>query len=164
MSTYATSEAALLTLVQAYSGGTVFTGSGISANSSRGDFKVLNNQAVTVAAVLLQARPSELGDDLGSGRGTQGRRQQRHWIAVIVFQARGQTNDGAPYVALTTLTDALIAWLDTYQKLNSAANVKRAQVREVSEVRRQRDQAWIYQTILVEVLTETSPVIVDYAR
>lgn len=160
MSTYATSEAALLTLIRAWGGSPAFT----TNNSSRGGFKVLNNQNVSQAVVLMQARASENGDDLGAGRGTQGKRQQRHSIGMIVFQSRGAVDDEVSYTSLTTLTDALVAYLDTYQKLNSAANVKRAQVREIGEVRVQRDKAWIYQAVLVEVLTETAPVVVDYAR
>lgn len=162
MSTYATSEAALLTLIRAYSSGAVFT----TNNSSRGGFKVLNNQNVSQAVVLMQARASENGDDLGGGRGTQGRRQQRHYIAMIVFQTRGAVDDEVSYTALSTLTDALVAYLDTYQRLNGAANVKRAQIREIGEPRIQRDKAWIYQAVLVEVQTETTPTIAggDYAK
>jgi hypothetical protein len=154
VSTYSTSEAALLTTVRA-SGG--FT----EINSSRGDFAVLNGTGVVSAAVVMQAGPSEFGDDLGEGRGAHGKRQQRHRIAVIVFQARRQDNDGYTYVALKETVDALIAYLDTYPRLGSAANVKRAEVTEVSAVRRQRDRAWIFQSILVEVLTETSPVLAE---
>lgn len=160
MSTYATSEAALLTLIRAYSGGTVFT----TTNSSRGGFQVLNNAGVSQAVVLMQARASENGDDLGRGRGAMGKRQQRHWIAMIVFQSRGATNDEASYTALLTLTDALIGYLDTYQRLNNATNVKRAQIREVAEPRIQRDKAWIYQSVLIEVMTETAPVLVETAH
>jgi hypothetical protein len=153
MSTYATAEAALLTAVQA---------SGFTAtNSSRGNFAILNNEGVTVAAVLMQASRSEFGDNLGQGRGTHGKRQQRHRIAVVVFQARGQADDGTSYVALQATTDSLIGYLDTYPRLNNATNVKRAEVTEASEPRIRRDSAWLFQTILVEVLTETAPVTVE---
>jgi hypothetical protein len=157
MSTYATSEAALLTTVRALSSGSVFT----AANSSRGDFRVLNNEGVTAAAVLMQESRSEFGDNLGQGRGTHGKRQQRHRIAIVVFQARGQADDGASYVALQGVTDSLIAYLDTYPRLGTATSVKRAEVTEASEPRIRRDSAWIFQTVLVEILTETQPVLVE---
>lgn len=159
MSTYSTTEAALLTRVQAYNAGATFT----ARNSSRGDFNVLNNEAVTQAAVIMQAGRSEFGDRLDS-RGAMGKRQQRHRIAIVLFQARGQGNDGDTYTSLLTLTDALIAYLDTYQRLNNATSVKRAEIAEASEPRRSRDTAWIYQTILVEVMTETAPVLVETAQ
>jgi hypothetical protein len=157
MSTYATTEAALLTAVRASSASAVFT----AANSSRGDFRVLNNEGVTKAAVLMQAGRSEFGDNLGQGRGTHGKRQQRHRIAVVLFQARGQADDGTSYQALQAVTDTLIAYLDTYPRLNNAASVKRAEVTESSEPRIRRDSAWIFQTVLVEVLTETAPVLAE---
>ena len=157
MSTYSTSEAALLTVVRASGAGAVFT----TSNSSRGDFRVLNNEGVTRAAVLMQASRSEFGDNLGQGRGTHGKRQQRHRIAVVVFQARGQADDGTSYAALQAITDALIGYLDTYPRLNNAASVKRAEVIEASEPRIRRDSAWIFQTVLVEVLTETAPVLAE---
>jgi hypothetical protein len=160
MSTYAASEAALLAAVRASSGGAVFT----ATNSSRGNFAVLNNEGVTVAAILMQATRSEFGDNLGQGRGTQGKRQQRHRIGIVVFQARGQADDGTSYQALVSVTDALIAYLDTYQRLGNATNVKRAQVVEASEPRIRRDSAWIFQTLLVEVLTETAPALVETAH
>lgn len=157
MSTYATSEAALLIAVRASSAGATFT----ATNSSRGDFSVLNNEGVTVAAVLMQATRSEFGDNVGSGRGTHGKRQQRHHIAVVVFQARGQANDGTSYQALHAASDALISYLDTYPRLNNATNVKRAEVVEASEPRIKRDSAWIFQTVLVDILTETSPTLIE---
>jgi hypothetical protein len=156
VSTYATSESALLTAVRASEGGATYT----EVNSSRGDFSVLNGTGVTRAAVLMQAGASEFGDNLGQGRGTHGKRQQRHRIAIIVFQARRQDDDGYTYVALKEAADMLIAYLDTVPRLNGAP-VKRAEVIELSDVRRQRDRAWIFQTVLVEILTETAPVLVE---
>jgi hypothetical protein len=160
MSTYTTAEAALLTRVRAYNSGATFT----TTNSSRGDFRVLNNEGVTQAAVLMQATRSEFGDNLGQGRGTHGKRQQRHRIGIVLFQARGQADDGTSYQALAALTDALIAYLDTYPRLNNATGVKRAEVIEASEPRIRRDSAWIFQTLLVEVMTETVPVLIEGPR
>ncbi len=159
MSTYATAEAALLTRVQAYSSSSVFT----TTNSSRGDFQVLNNEGVSQAAVLLQAAPSEFGDNLGSGRGSMGNRQQRHRIACILFQRRAG-NDGANYTALLTLVDALIAYLDTYPALGSPSTVRRAEVVSASEPRIRRSSDWLYQTLLVEVVTETAPILTEAMR
>lgn len=153
MSTYATSEAALLAVVQLAG----FT----DTNSSRGDFRILNNEGVTSAAVLMQASRSEFGDNLGQGRGTHGKRQQRHRIAIVVFQARGQLDDGTSYAALQATTDTLIGLLDTYPRLNNATSVKRAEASEASEPRIRRDSAWIFQSVLVEVLTETEPTLVE---
>lgn len=158
MSTYSTTEAALLTRMRAYSSGSVFT----ATNSSRGDFKVLNNEGVTQACVITQAGASEFGDRLDS-RGSHGKRQQRHRIAMILFQARGQNNDGDTYTALCSLRDGLVAYLDTYQRLNSATGVKRAEIVEASEPRIRRDSAWIFCTVLMEVMTETSPALVETA-
>lgn len=157
MSTYATSEAALLTTVRASGGGALFT----EINSARGDFAVLNGTGVVSAAVVMQAGASEFGDSLGQGRGTHGKRQQRHRIGIVVFQARRQDDDGYTYVALKETVDTLIAYLDTYPRLGNAANVKRAEVTEVTDVRRVRDRAWVFQSILVEVLTETTPILAE---
>lgn len=157
MSTYALAEAALLIAVRASESGATYT----EINSSRGDFGVLNGTGVTRAAVLMQAGASEFADNLGGGRGAHAKRQQQHRIAVIVFQARRQDSDGAAYVALKAAADALIGYLDTLPRLNNAASVKRAQVVEASDVRRTRDRAWIYQSVLVEVLTETAPVLIE---
>jgi len=153
MSTYSTSESALLDAIRA-------SGDYTETNSARGDFAVLNGTGVTRAAVLMQAAASEFGDNLGQGRGTHGKRQQRHRVAIVVFQARRQDNDGLPYVAIKEHVDTLIAYLDTVPRLNGAP-VKRAEVVEVDIPRRRRDSPWIYQTISVEILTETSPVLVE---
>ncbi len=158
MATYTTAEAALLTRVRAYNAGVTFT----TANSSRGDFRVLNNDGVTQAAVLMQAGKSEFGDRLDS-RGAHGKRQQRHRMAIVLFQTRGAIDDGTTYTTLGALTDALIAYLDTYPRLSNTAGVKRAEIVEASEPRIRRDSAWIFQTILVEVMTETAPVLVEMA-
>lgn len=156
MSTYATTEQALLTLLVSY---------GYSAqHAARGDFSILNNAGVTQAVVLLQARPSVFAFDLGEGRGSHGKRQQRHWIALIVYQARGQNNDGVTYTALAGQTDGIIVHLDKYPLLNSAANVKRAEVVEASEPRIRRDKPWIYQMLLLEVTTETAIAAVESIR
>jgi len=155
MSTYTTAETGLLAVLQTYG----FT----PDNSSRGDFRVLNNEGVAQAAVLLQAAPSEFGDNLGGGRGAMGKRQQRHRIACILFQRRAGS-DGENYTALATMTDAVIAYLDTYPLLSATSGVKRAEVVSASEPRIRRSSDWLYQTLLVEVLTETAPVLTESIR
>lgn len=157
MSTYVLAENALLAAVRASSSGAVFT----TTNSSRGDFRVLNNQGVTTAAVLMMGGASEFADNLGGGRGTHGKRQQRHRIAIILFQARRQDNDGLNYTEQVDATDTLIAYLDTVPRLNNASSIKRAEVVEAAEPRVRRDSAWIFQAILVEVLTETAPTLAE---
>jgi len=155
MSTYVPSEEALLAAVRASGNGATFT----TQNSARGDFTVLDKAGVTSAAVLMQAGKSEYADNLGGGRGAHGKRQQRHQIAVILFQARGQADDGTATQALHGQKDALIAYLDTYPRLNNAAGVKRAAVVEADVPRVRQARAWIFQAILVEILTETAPVL-----
>ena len=160
MSTYATSEEALLEVIRLYNGGATFS----ENNSSRGSFKVLNNTGVTSAAVLMKVGGSQYADNLGGGRGAHGKRQQRHRIGIVVFQARRQDDDGITYGDLTALTDALIGHIDRYQRLNNAANVKRAQVIEDTETRVQQTNAWMFQTVLVQVDTETTPSLVEGAQ
>lgn len=161
MSTYTTAEAALLTRVRAYNSGATFT----TNNSSRGDFRVLDRANTGQACVLMQMRDSEMADDLGQGRGSHGKRQQRHYIGAVLFQGRGQEDDGTTYQALTTLTDALIAYLDTYQRLGLGDPIKRAEVVGATVPRLSaRWSAWLFQMLTVEVVTETSPVLAEYAR
>lgn len=156
MSTYSASETALLAAVRASGNGALFT----TQNSSRADFTVLDRPGVSSAAVLIQAAPSEYADNLGQGRGTHGKRQQKHFIAVVLIQARGQTDDGAAATALHAAHDALVAYLDTVPRLNGAP-IKRAEAVSADVPRLRRDNAWIYQAVLVEVLTETTPTLIE---
>lgn len=160
MSTYTTSEAALLDVVRLLDNGAAFD----SNNSSRGGFRALNAKGADWACVLMQARASRMGDNLGQGRGTHGKRQQEHEIACTVFRKRKQDDDEDAYTALTTMTDALVALLDTYPRLNGAASVKRAEVITIGDVRYREGKPWIYQSVLVRVLTETAPVLVESPR
>lgn len=160
MSTYAASEEALLEVIRLYNNSGTFT----EVNSSRGAFRVLNNTGVTQAAVLMKVGSSQYADNLGGGRGAHGKRQQRHRIGIVVFQARRQDDDGAIYTDLSELVDELIGHIDRYQRLNNAANVKRAQVIEDTEPRVQQSNAWVFQTILVQVDTETTPSLLEGAH
>ena len=157
MATYTAAEIALLTRIRAYNSGSTFT----TNNSSRGDFRVLNNKAVTQACVLTMVRDSEFADNLGGGRGTYGKRQQRHSIGAVLFQARGAVDDGTSYQALTTITDALIAYLDTYQRPDDTpTSIKRMEVVGATAPRLPaRWAAWIIQVITIEMMTETAPTI-----
>lgn len=159
MSTYSAAEAAALEIVRLES-------TFIETNSSRGDFRALDAKGADFACVLLMAGPSEMGDNLGNGRGTHGKRQQRHRIGVVVFRKRGQaiTGDGLVYTALTEMVDTLVARFDTSPRLNGAVGVKRAEVDRVTEPRIRRDSPWVYQTILLDVLTETEPTLTETMR
>lgn len=160
MSTYSTTEAALLAFIRTLNSGDTYT----AANSSRGDFGVLNNDGVQTAAVLIKGGSSEFGDNLGQGRGAFGKRQQRHQIAIVLLRDRRQDTDSANYTALQSSADTLIAYLDQYPRLNNASGVKRAQAISDSEPRVRQGAAWMYQTILVEVITETEPALQEVAR
>lgn len=159
MSTYSTAEQAALAVVRNV---TTFT----EANSTRGDFRAIDAKGTSWAAVLLMAGPSEMGDNLGNGRGTHGRRQQRHRIGVIILHERQQApqGDGAVMTELLAMTDQVVALFDTYPRLNGATSVKRAEVDRVTEPRIRRDMPWVYQTILLTVLTETEPAITETMR
>jgi len=159
MSVYANAEQALLNAVRMLDGGRIYG----ETNSKRGDFGVLNSAAATCAAVVIRGGRSEYADSLSGGRGAHGARQERHRIAVVVFQSRGQSSDEYAYVLLADQVDALVNHLNTMPRLNNAP-IKRAQVVEVSDIRRVRDSAWIYQSILVQVDAETKPVTTEGAQ
>jgi hypothetical protein len=161
VSTYATAEAALLARIRALNSGDTF----LAANSSRGDFTVLNRAGVRQACVLMMVRDSEFADNLGAGRGTHGKRQQRHYVGAVLFQARGQADDGTSYQALTALADSLIAYLDTYQRPDDTAGIKRSEVVGATVPRLSaRWNAWLFQTLTIEVLTETTPTLQEGAH
>lgn len=161
MSTYTIAEAALHARILAFPGPPTFDG----ATCTRGDFRALDARGADVACVLMQAGRSELGDTLDGGRGTHGKRQQRHRIGATLFVKRGTGagGDGAAYVALTALTDALCAHLDRYPRLGGAPGVKRAQVVELGDVRARDARPHLWQTLLIEVLTETAPDLMEGA-
>lgn len=124
MTTYAATEAALLTLCQGYNAGATFT----AANTRRGEWTIFD-APYDASLVLVQHKDSRFGDQLAR-RGAQGKQQEEHHIAVEVYYRRlqGQGGDGARYTALLTLRDGLQAWISRYPRLNNAANVKRAEV------------------------------------
>lgn len=156
MSTYATTEAAALALLQSYQSGAVFDAS----NSTQGDFSALDAKGTDYAAVLLQAGPSEMS--VPAHRMIQ----QAHQIGITLFVKRkqGSDGDGAAYQALQTLADGVQAWFDTYPRLNNAVNVKRAAIVDRGEPRVRDGRPWVWTTLLLEALTETEPVLVETAR
>lgn len=160
MSTYAAAEAALAAVVRLLDSGNVFT----TDNCRQGDYRALDAQGALYACVLTKAGRSEYGDNLGNGRGAHGKRQQRHRIGVLLFRKRRQDADGEAYTDLTTQADAVVGLLDTYPRLNNTSGVKRAEVVESGEVRVRRDSPWIFLPLLVEVLTETEPSLVESPR
>lgn len=162
MSTYAASEAALAAVIRLLDSGNVFD----ADNCTQGDYDALDARGKDYGCVLTKAGRSEYGDNLGNGRGAHGKRQQRHRIGVLLFRKRKQAKDGdgAAYADLTTQADAVVALLDTYPRLNGASGVKRAEVVESGEVRTRRDSPWIFLPLLVEVLTETEPTLVETPR
>ena len=128
MSTYATTEAALKTLILAY--GVQFD----ERNTSQGAWRVLDASGTLWACVLTIGAPTEKGDAL-EGHGAQGQRQERHTINAEVYRkVSGVEGDGAAYVALTELVDALDAYLARYPRLNGASSVKRAEVTLIGDV------------------------------
>lgn len=158
-----TCEAALLTLVRAYTGATFD-----AANSSVGDFRVMDAKGSRASVVILRRSPSDYGANL-SGRGSHGAREEEHHLAVIVAYKRLQATegDGGIYTDLTTLTDGLAAYLARYGRLGlgSSSSVQRAHIVRVSDPRLNRRgtadaSTHLLQTIDLDVLTRET---VSYA-
>ena len=124
MSTYTAVEAALLTLVRAYSSGTVYT----ATNSSVDNWRVLDGGAAR--AVVIEMAEATTESDTANGRNAFGTYQEVHRLGVWVCVARGSGDGGdvAAKVALKTATEALKDYLRPYERLNAAANVSRAQI------------------------------------
>jgi hypothetical protein len=129
MSLYSTVEASILTLLQAYSGSYTFT----TDNSARHDWSVLDTSTSDYAAVLSMAQASQYGDQL-TGRGAQGKQQERHVIRLSLFYKRqqGLGGDGAAYSALLTMADAINVYLSQWPRINNTAGVKRMQLSEMT--------------------------------
>lgn len=158
MSTLATSAAALLAVVQ-------LLDDMDSENTSVADFRAWDAKGTDWGAVVMQRAPSVYGRDLVKAAAAHGTRQQQHRLAVLLARKRGQApdGDGAIVAALWAKTDALIALIDTYPRLNSASGVIRAEVVEAGEPRIRQGSPWIYQIVAVDVWTRTSPVLVETA-
>ena len=123
---YSTIEAAIETLVRAYSGGTVFTAA--LGNVDRGDYRTKDAAGTSVACTIVQVEPSDYAYTAPGGRGTHGARMARHVIGLDLYVKRGQAlgGDGIAYAAILTLRDGLIAHMERYPLLNGTAGVKLA--------------------------------------
>lgn len=154
MSTYFTAEAALLTLIRAYSSGTVFT----EANSSRDDWLVLDASGTEAAAVVEMASETREGDSL-NGRQAHGAYQEVHQIGVWICVKRGvgAGGDSAAMAACKTLTEAVKDHLRPWERLNNATGVTRAQVVRTTEpsyispTKRIEDATHVAQQIIVQI-------------
>lgn len=149
---YTEVEQAALTLMQAYQSGAVFT----DGNSSRGDYRVLDAQGVTVAAVLTCGGESTYDNELG-GYGSQGKTQEKHTVAITLFQEReqGLGGDGATYIALHTLVDGVVDYLGQYPRLGSSA-IRYAEITKVSNVVLRQKTPHLYRTIFIDAYQSTT--------
>ncbi len=167
--TLAASATALLTLVRAYNSGATFT----TTNSSYGDWLVLDATGTEVSAVVEMADVSVSGDIVQDGAvnyGTQGNYQEAHTLAVFVAYKRGvgASGDGALYSNLTTLVDALRAYLTTYPRLNNAGLVRYAHIVQTStpfdvapSQPNDAPSTHLAQRLIVKVWCETTPAFVE---
>jgi hypothetical protein len=161
--TYAAAEAALLTTLRLYSSGTAFT----TANSSRGDFRVLDAEGHDYGAVISQRARSTYSDRGADGRGSHGKRQHRHAMRITLGYKRsaGEGGDGIAYAALQTLADALQAHLDLYPRLGGGvASIRRAEVVEASEVLMSESGALFLKRLEVDVASEADWAPAEAAR
>lgn len=120
---YATIQSAVLTLVRAYSSGSVFT----TATSSEDDWRVLDNSVGNVAAVVTQAGDSVESYEM-NGRGKHGARFAQHEVGVMVASAIRTDNDAAAIATLYSTVEGLKTYLRKYPLLNATSGVKHAQI------------------------------------
>ena len=166
MSTYASAEAAILTLVRSYASGSVFT----AVNSAIDDWLVADAES-DEAAVLTQVGDIEEADAFDGERGSHGTRQERYRIGVhlLVKVRDGEGGPGAADAALKTLTAAMRTHLRQYERLNGATGIKRAQIERTSQpqdVQRRTPGAprAVLQTIVVLINGAFAPVVVEYSN
>lgn len=158
MSTYATAETALLTLVRAYASGAVFT----TTNSAADDWKPLDAPNTEVAAVVEMAGASTEGVEQ-DGYGVEGEYQETHTIGLWLCKKRG-TGDGGDGVVkqqLKALTEAVKDYLRPYRRLNGAAGVRSMKLMRTTEptyispTDKVGDATHIAQQITFQVLCES---------
>jgi hypothetical protein len=149
---YATIETALLTLILAYSGGTVFTAA--LRNATRGDYRAMDATGTAVSAVVVQSADSIYGYTAPGSRGTHGKEAARHLMGIDLFVKRGQAlgGDGVAYTTLITLRDALIAHLHTTPRLNNTADLQIARVIGATRPIMLRDKDHAYSRITIEAI------------
>jgi len=152
--TYSAIEGALLTLIQAYNAGTVFTAS--LRNATRGDYRAMDATGTSVAAVVVQAADSVYGYTAPGGRGAHSKEMAQHRIGIDLFVKRstGAGGDGVAYTALLTLRDGLIAHLRPYPRLNNASGVKLAHVTNATRPILLRDVPHAYSRVTLEVIEQ----------
>jgi hypothetical protein len=160
MSTYSTAEAALLTLIRAYSGGTVFD----EANSSADDWLALDANGTEVAAVVEMAGPTTEATIDADSYGAYGEYQEMHTISLWLCRKRGvgADGDGAVKAALKALTEAVKDYLRPYRRLNGAAGVRSMRLLRTTEpayispTDKVEDATHVAQQIVVQVLCESA--------
>jgi len=159
VSTYTIAETALLTLTRAYSGGSVFD----TSNSVADDWRVLDAQGTTVAAVLEMAGDTIEAITVQAAYGDYGQYQEIHQIGVwlCVKREQGIGGDGAAKAACKTLIDAFRAYMRPYRRLNAAAGVRSATMIRtsapayISPTRDVGDATHVAQMITFEVACES---------
>jgi hypothetical protein len=156
---------ALLTRVRAYSGGAMF----VAGNSSYAEYTVLDAVGYEVCAIVDVAGDSVVNPSLPDGArqaGAQGKLMELHDLSVTVAYKRGAGvgGDGALKQALTTLTDALLADLVRYPRLNNTTGVTKAQVirrntpYDIAPAQPENaPSTHLAQDLFVRVWTETTP-------
>jgi hypothetical protein len=118
---YQSVQTAVLTLVRSYDNGATFT----VDTSSEDDWRVLDNSAGDVAAVVTQA-----GDTLESyelnGRGKSGARFAQHEVGVLIAAAIRTDSDHEAIQTLYSTVEGVCSWLRKYPLLNGSSGVKHA--------------------------------------
>ncbi len=124
MSLYPAIADATLTLLRSYQSGAVY---GVN-NSGHYDWSVRNGDREHSAVVGMWQR-SQFGDTL-NGRAAFGKRQEMHYPRISLLVAIGQAENGddAAVIAAIDRASDVIVYLNRYQRLNNATNVKRAEV------------------------------------
>lgn len=130
MSQYPTIEAALLTHLRTLADPALTT-----ANTSRGNYRVLDARGTRISVVLSQHAPSRFGFALRD-RAAQGRRQEEHFIRCSVYVARqqGDTGDDVAYILCQEAAAKIYAHVMAYPRLNATPNLKRVVIDEISSV------------------------------
>jgi hypothetical protein len=160
MSTYPVAEAALLTLIRAYSSGAVFT----TANSAADDWIVLDANGTEVAAVIEMAGLTTEAVVDAEEYGVYGKYQETHTIGLWVCKKRGTGagGDGAMKQQVKALTEALKDYLRPYRRLSGAAGVRSMRITRTGEPAyispsdKVEDATHVAQQITIQVLCESA--------
>lgn len=158
MSTYLPAKAALLTLIRAYAGGSVFG----TNNSSRDDFQVRDSPA-GIACVVATAEDSLESDRIDGGAllgyGVQGEYQERHTFVAHVFTTVGTGETGLDRIVTTleTLVEDIKDYLRPFHRLNGTPGVRDAKIVRTTRpgIPVDRPQAYLM-SIVVQVECEAN--------